>query len=195
MLVPEIWQALARSTGIEKLNATTRDVPIYEELMQLRLDTLEHHDVAMSEIVEVIESLEPLSGAIDFMKWARQRFQVVILSDTFYEFAMPLISKLGYPLLLSHHLVIRDDRIVDYRLRLDDPKRAAVQAFKSLNFKVFAAGDSYNDVGMLEAADRGYFFDAPERVSLDYPKIPTIFGYQNLIRVLDEQIAEALVQE
>lgn len=194
VLVPEIWQALARSTGIDKLNATTRDVPIYDELMRLRLDTLEHHDIPMREIVEVIETLEPLPGAIDFMNWARKRFQIAILSDTFYEFAMPLMSKFEFPLLLCHHLVLQNDRIVDYRLRLDDPKTVAVQSFKALNFKVVAAGDSYNDVGMLQAANRGYFFDAPEKVTIDYPEIPTIVGYNELLTALDEYLDEMKAQ-
>ena len=188
VLVPEIWHAIARATEIEALNRTTRDIPVYDDLMQLRLRALERHDVAMSRIDEVIESLEPLPGAVEFMVWAQRRFQVAILSDTFYEFAMPLMIKLDYPFLLCHRLEIENDRIIGYRLRQDDPKSAAVRAFQTLNFRVYAVGDSYNDIGMLQSADRGYFFNAPERVTSTCPDIAAVEGYDRLKLALEEHL-------
>lgn len=180
VLVPEIWQAVARDTGIDALNKTTRDIPVYDELMRMRLDMLERHDLRLPTIQRVIAGLEPLPGAADFMAWARERFQVVVLSDTFYDFAMPLIAKLGYPVLLCHRLVVEDERIVDYRLRQPDPKRHAVRAFHAMNYRVLAAGDSFNDLGMLEEADLGIFFNAPAGVLAAHPDITSVTGYAEL---------------
>ena len=185
VLVPEMWQAIARDRHIDELQRTTRDVPVYDDLMQLRLRALTRHDVPFSAMLDVIRSLEPLPGATDFLAWARERFQLAILSDTFYEFAMPLVAKLGYPLLLCHKLTVEDDYIVGYRLRQDNPKQAAVEAFQALGYTVCAAGDSFNDVGMLRAANHGFFFDAPAKVTAAHPAIDAVRGYDELAASLE----------
>lgn len=186
VLVPEIWQAVAAHTGIDELRKTTRDVPVYDDLMALRLDVLREHDLPLGTIQQVIDGLEPLPGAPEFLGWARQRFQVVIVSDTFYQFAAPLMAKLGWPTLLCHDLVVEDDRIVDYRIRQSDPKRCSVRAFQSLNYRVLAAGDSYNDVSMLEEADAGFFFRAPDNVRTEFPQFPFTADYRELERLLEQ---------
>ena len=185
VLVPEMWQAVATDRAIEDLQKTTRDIPIYDDLMQLRLRALARHEVPFSAMLEMIRSLEPLPGATDFLAWARERFQVAIVSDSFYEFAMPLVAKLGYPLLLCHKLDIENDHIVGYRLRQNNPKPAAVEAFQALGYTVCAAGDSYNDVGMLQAANHGFFFNAPTRVTSDYSAIAAVRGYDDLTATLE----------
>lgn len=184
VLIPEIWQAVADRTGIDALRKTTRDIPVYDELMQMRLGVLREHDVRLSTIRDVIDTLEPLPGAPEFLGWARQHFQVAIVSDTFYQFAMPLMAKLGWPTLLCHRLVVQDDRIVDYRIRQPDPKRRSVQAFRSLNYRVLAAGDSFNDVSMLEEADAGFFFCAPDNVRGQFPQYPFAGDYEALKALL-----------
>lgn len=184
VLIPEIWQAVAVETGIDDLQKTTRDVPVYDDLMQFRLGVLAEHDIRMSTITSVIDRLEPLPGAAAFLDWAREHYQVAILSDTFYEFAAPFMAKLGNPFLLCHRLEVVDDRIVGYRLRQPDPKRCSVQAFHSLRYRVLAAGDSFNDVPMLEEADESYFFDAPDNVLAAHPDIPGVFGYPALQQAL-----------
>ena len=180
VLVPEIWQAVADKTGIEALRKTTRDIPVYDELMQLRLGVLAEHDLSMVLIESVIETLDPLPGANEFLGWARQRYQVVIISDTFYQFAAPLMAKLGWPTLLCHQLVVENDRITGYSIRQPDPKRCSVKAFKSLEYRVLAAGDSYNDVSMLDEADAGFFYMAPDNVRADYPQYPFAQSYSEL---------------
>lgn len=189
VLIPEIWQAVADRTGIDALRKTTRDIPVYDDLMKLRLGVLAEHDLPLSTIQSVIDQLDPLPGAPEFLGWARQRFQVAIISDTFYQFAMPLMAKLGWPTLLCHRLVVEDDRIVDYRIRQPDPKRHSVRAFQSLNYRVLAAGDSYNDVSMLEEADAGFFFCAPDNVRAEYPQYPHATDYQALMTLLEEAAA------
>lgn len=184
VLIPEIWLAVADRTGIDALRKTTRDIPVYDDLMQLRLGTLAEHDLPLSLVQDVIDTLEPLPGAPEFLGWARQHFQVAIISDTFYQFAMPLMAKLGWPTLLCHELVVKADRIVDYRIRQPDPKRCAVQAFQSLNYTVLAAGDSYNDVSMLEQADAGFFYCAPDNVLTEFPQYPAAADYAELQRLL-----------
>ncbi len=184
VLVPEMWQAVASHRAIEDLQKTTRDVPIYDDLMQLRLRALARHEVPFSVMLEVIRSLEPLPGAGEFLAWARERFQMAIVSDSFYEFAMPLMAKLGHPLLLCHKLDVENDRIVGYRLRQDNPKRAAVEAFQALGYTVCAVGDSYNDVGMLQAANHGCFFNAPTQVTSTYPAIDAVRGFDDLTATL-----------
>ncbi|MFP6816824.1 MAG: bifunctional phosphoserine phosphatase/homoserine phosphotransferase ThrH [Pseudomonadales bacterium] len=184
VLVPEIWQAVADETGIEALRKTTRDIPVYDDLMQLRLSVLAEHDLSMSLIASVIDTLEPLAGATEFLDWSRQRYQVAIISDTFYEFAAPLMARLGWPMLLCHRLLVKDDRITGYEIRQPDPKRCAVRAFKSLEYRVLAAGDSYNDVSMLEEADAGFFFMAPDKVRNDYPEYPFAQSYPELQALL-----------
>ena len=180
VLVPEIWRAVARRTGIAALNKTTRDIPVYDDLMRSRLAILDEHRLRLSTIEDVIAGMEPFPGAVGLMAWAQERFQVAVLSDTFYEFGMPLMAKLGYPLLLCHRLVVQDDRVVGYRLRQQDPKRQAVRAFHAMNYRVVAAGDSFNDVGMLEEADAGLFFDAPPGVLAQYPAFKAVNGYDEL---------------
>ena len=185
VLIPEIWQAVAARTGIDELNKTTRDIPVYDDLMQLRLGVLRQHDLSLSLIEEVIGGLDPLPGADEFLDWARERFQVAIISDTFYQFAMPLMAKLGRPTLLCHKLEVQNDRIVGYRIRQPDPKRCSVQAFKSLRYRVFAAGDSYNDISMLEEADAGFFYRAPAKVRGEFPQYPAAESYSDLQALLE----------
>ena len=184
VLVPEIWQAVAESTGISALRKTTRDIPVYDDLMRARLAILDEHSLPLGTIEEVITGLDPLPGAVEFLAWARTRYQVAILSDTFYEFGMPLMAKLGYPLLLCHRLVVDGKHIVGYRLRQEDPKRQAVRAFHAMNYRVIAAGDSYNDVAMLQEADEGLFFDAPPSVVAQYPAFRAVGGYDELAAAL-----------
>ena len=184
VLVPEVWQAVADRTGITALRKTTRDIPVYDDLMRARLAILDEHSLPLSTIRDVIAGLDPLPGASDFLDWARERYQVAILSDTFYEFGMPLMAKLGHPLLLCHRLIVDGGRIVGYRLRQDDPKRQAVRAFHAMNYRVIAAGDSYNDVAMLDEADVGLFFDAPPSVVAQYPSFQAVTGYDQLVTAL-----------
>jgi phosphoserine/homoserine phosphotransferase len=181
VLVPEIWIGVSKTTGIEALAATTRDVPDYDELMRQRLTLLKEHNLRLPDIEEVIAGMEPLPGAGEFLDWMRERFQVVILSDTFYEFAQPLMRQLGHPTLLCHRLTIDDNQnVVDYRLRQADPKRKSVQAFKALSYRTIASGDSYNDLSMLEEADAGILFSPPASVMRDYPQYPVARDYQQL---------------
>ena len=180
VLIPEIWQAVAASTGVDGLQKTTRDIPIYDDLMAYRLRLLDQNRITLSQIQKEIEKMDPLPGAIDFLDWAKERFQVAIISDTFYEFAMPLIAKLRDPMLLCHHLLLDGDKIVGYRLRQSDPKRSSVRAFKSLDLKVVAAGDSFNDVSMLQEANAGFFFKAPKAVIDQYPDYELADNYEDL---------------
>lgn len=180
VLVPEIWINVAERTGIDDLRLTTRDIPDYDELMRHRLGVLDKHDLKLSDIQAVIKDMGPLEGAGDFLDWLRQRYQVVILSDTFYEFGMPLMAHLGYPTLFCHKLAVRDDHIVDYRLRQNDQKREAVKSFHALNFKVIAAGDSYNDTSMLGEADAGILFCPPQNVIDEFPQFPVTTNYNEL---------------
>ncbi|MGU3304825.1 bifunctional phosphoserine phosphatase/homoserine phosphotransferase ThrH [Pseudomonas sp. M5A4_2d] len=181
VLVPEIWIAFAEKTGIESLRATTRDIPDYDVLMKQRLRILDEHGLKLADIQEVIATLKPLDGAIDFVNWLRERFQVVILSDTFYEFSQPLMRQLGFPTLLCHRLITdENDRVVSYKLRQKDPKRQSVLAFKTLYYRVIAAGDSYNDTTMLGEADRGILFHAPENVIREFPQFPAVHTFEDL---------------
>ncbi len=184
VLAPEIWVGVAAETGIDALALTTQDIPVYTELMDRRLALLAEHNIGLNRIQEVIGNLKPLPGAREFLDWARKRFQVAIISDTFYEFAMPIMAQLGYPMLLCHQLEIANDKIVGYRLRQTDPKRHSVSAFQSLTIKVLAAGDSYNDIPMLEQADEGYFFMAPENIREQYPQYKNANSYDELQKLL-----------
>ena len=185
VLIPEIWKAVATSTRVDGLEKTTRDIPVYDDLMSFRLRLLSQNRITLSQIQKEIEKMDPLPGAIDFLGWAKERFQVAIISDTFYEFAMPLVSKLGNPMLLCHHLLLDGDKIVGYRLRQNDPKRWSVRAFKSLDLKVVAAGDSFNDVSMLQEADAGFFFKAPKAVIDQYPDYELADNYEELKRLVE----------
>lgn len=180
VLVPEIWINVAERTGVPDLRLTTRDIPDYDVLMQRRLSILAQHDLGLADIQAVIDDLGPLEGAGDFLRWLRERFQVVILSDTFYEFAAPLMRQLDWPTLLCHRLEIANNRIVNYRLRQPDAKRQAVQAFQALNFTVIAVGDSYNDIAMLTAANTGILFCPPPRFAEEFPQLPITRTYDEL---------------
>lgn len=178
VLIPEVWINFAERTGIPELRATTRDIPDYDVLMQQRLRILKEHKLGLPDIQEVIDGMGPLEGAREFLDWLRERFQVVILSDTFYEFAAPLMRQLGWPTLLCHKLSVDENGFVkDYHLRQKDAKRQAVIAFKNLNFRVIAAGDSYNDTTMLAEADRGILFRPPQNVIDEFPQYPVITDY------------------
>ncbi|MEM1113570.1 MAG: bifunctional phosphoserine phosphatase/homoserine phosphotransferase ThrH [Pseudomonadota bacterium] len=181
VLVPEIWIAFAQKTGIEELRATTRDVPDYDELMQQRLRILDAHKLRIQDIQSVIAGLEPLPGALDFLDWLRERFQVIILSDTFYEFSEPLMRQLRWPTLFCHRLVTDESgRVVDYKLRQVDPKRSSVKALHTLNYRVIAAGDSYNDTTMLSEADVGILFHAPDNVIAEFPEFKAVQEFGDL---------------
>ena len=181
VLIPEIWIAFAEKTGIEELRATTRDIPDYDVLMKQRLGLLDQHGLTIDDIQQVIATLEPLPGAADFLNWLRERFQVIILSDTFYEFSQPLMRQLGWPTLLCHRLITDEQgRVVDYKLRQTDPKRASVKALHSLNYRVIAAGDSYNDTTMLSEADAGILFHAPQNVIDEFPQFPSVQTFEEL---------------
>lgn len=180
VLIPEIWQAVAARTGVADLGKTTRDIPVYDDLMQLRLRALEAAGVTYKTITDVLAEVEPLPGAVEFLDWARERFQVAIISDTFYEFGQPMMAKLGNPLLLCHKLDVQDGYIKGYKLRQEDPKRHSVTAFQSLGYTVFAAGDSFNDVSMLDQANKGAFFCAPENVAEQFPQYERTETYAQL---------------
>lgn len=184
VLTPEIWIAVADHTGIDSLRRTTRDEPDYDVLMKGRLDALAANGVTFSTIAEVIGGLAPLDGAVEFVRELQSRVPVVLLSDTFEQFAGPLMAQLGDPTLLCHRLVIEGDRIVDYALRLPDQKRSAVQAFHGLNYHVVAAGDSYNDTSMLLEADRGILFRAPDNVRSEFPQFPACTTHDELLAAL-----------
>jgi phosphoserine/homoserine phosphotransferase len=181
VLVPEIWINFAERTGIDELRLTTRDEPDYDVLMKRRLQILAENGLGLPDIQDVIGHMSPLPGAPEFMTWLKERFQVVILSDTFYQFAKPLMAQLGFPTLLCHDLEIADDgRVVDYRIRLQDQKREAVKSLHGLNFKVVAAGDSYNDTAMLAEADAGILFRPPDNVIEEFPQFPVTTTYEAL---------------
>lgn len=180
VLVPEIWINVAERTGVEELRLTTRDIADYDELMTHRLRVLDAHGIRLSQIQQVIAQMGPLPGAAAFLDWLRERFQVMILSDTFYQFGMPLMAHLGHPTLLCHDLEIADDRIVGYRLRQSDQKTKAVAALQSLNLRVVATGDSYNDTGMLGQAEAGILFSPPDSVVAQFPQFPVARDYDAL---------------
>lgn len=181
VLVPEIWIKFAEKTGIEALKATTRDIPDYDVLMQQRLRILEENNLGLREIQEVIATLEPLPGAVEFIDWLRERFQVIILSDTFYEFSQPLMRQLGFPTLFCHRLETDEKgRVINYHLRQKDPKRQSILALKTLYYRIIAAGDSYNDTTMLAEADAGILFHAPQNVIDEFPQFPAAHNYEEL---------------
>ena len=181
VLIPEIWIAFAEKTGIDELRATTRDIPDYDVLMKQRLRILHQHGLGLNEIQEVIATLEPLPGAGEFTDWLRERFQVIILSDTFYEFSQPLMRQLGFPTLLCHKLEVDGSgKVVNYKLRQANPKRQAVVALKSIYYRVIAAGDSYNDTTMLAEADAGILFHAPDNVIAEFPQFPAVHTFDDL---------------
>ncbi len=182
VLVPEIWIAVAEKTGIRELRRTTRDEPDFDKLMRERLAILGQHDLKLSDTQRVIGALRPLAGAKEFLDELRSVVQVILLSDTFEQFASPLLRQLGWPTLLCHRLVVQNDRIVNYALRLPEQKRRAVAAFKALNYQVIAAGDSFNDTAMLGEAHVGFLFRAPEKVKTQFPQFPAVEYYAELMK-------------
>ena len=190
VLVPEIWIEFSRRTGIAEFARTTRDEPDYDRLMRYRLDLLARHGLKLADIQRVIDGMGPMEGAREFLDDLRSRHQVIILSDTFYEFAEPLMRQLGRPTLFCHRLEVDDEGFVsDYKLRLPDQKRAAVNALKALNFSVIAAGDSYNDTGMLLAADAGFFIHPPASIVGQFPQFPVTRNYAELGAAIAEASA------
>jgi len=187
VLVPEIWIAFAEKTGIENLRLTTRDIPDYDELMRGRLKILNDNNLKISDIQNVIKQVYPMEGAKDFLSWLKTEFQVIILSDTFNQFAGPLMEKLDYPTLFCHDLIIDNSgRITDYKLRIQDAKTKAVKALQRLNLKVIAAGDSYNDTGMLNQAEAGILFRAPNKVIEEFPQFPVTLNYEGFKKTFIE---------
>ena len=181
VLIPEIWIGFAEKTGIDELRATTRDIPDYDVLMKQRLRLLNENQLGLRDIQEVIATMVPLPGAKDFVFWLKEHFQVVILSDTFYEFSHPLMRQLDFPTLFCHKLVTDENgTIIDYKLRQEDPKRQCVMAFHGLNYRVIASGDSYNDTTMLSEADAGILFKAPDKVIEEFPQFPSVTSYDEL---------------
>ena len=189
VLIPEIWIAVAERTGIDGLLRTTRDEPDYDVLMRYRLGLLAEHGLTMSLIEDVIAGLVPLPGAHDFLAKLRARTQLIILSDTFEQFARPFMRQLDWPTVFCHRLVVADDRIVDYRLRQPDQKRKSVQAFHGMNYRVIAAGDSYNDTTMLGEADAGFLFHAPANVIAEFPQFPALDSYDELLDAITAQLS------
>ena len=188
VLVPEIWIAVAERTGIDGLRRTTRDEPDYDVLMRGRLALLEQHGLRMSDMEAVIATLQPLDGALEFLDELRARTQVLILSDTFEQFGRPLMRQLNWPALLCHRLLVADDRIVDYCLRMPDQKRHAVEALRALNYRIVSAGDSYNDTAMLIAADAGFLFHAPDAVKAEFPQFDAVDTYDELLALIVAQL-------
>jgi phosphoserine/homoserine phosphotransferase len=184
VLTPEIWIAVAEKTKIPELRRTTRDEPDYDKLMRGRLEILNRHNLKLSDIQQVIGALRPLDGAKEFLDELRTLTQVLILSDTFEQFAAPLLRRLGWPTLLCHKLVVENDRIVDYKLRVADQKKKAVAAFKSLNYHVISAGDSYNDTAMLGEANVGFLIHAPEKVKKEFPQFKAVESHADLMKLI-----------
>ena len=189
VLTPEIWIAVAEKTGINELRRTTRDEPDYDKLMRSRLKILDQHGLKLIDIQHVIETLPPLPGGKAFLDELRSFVQVIILSDTFEQFAAPLLHQLGWPTLLCHRLIVEKDRIVNYQLRVPEQKQRAVAAFKLLNYHVIAAGDAFNDTAMLGEAHVGFLFRAPENVKRQFPQFEAVEKYEDLLRLIREAMA------
>jgi phosphoserine/homoserine phosphotransferase len=189
VLTPEIWIAVAEKTGIPELRRTTRDEPDYDQLMRGRLAILDRHGLKLTDIQEVIGSLRPLEGGKAFLDELRSRVQVIILSDTFEQFAAPLLRQLGWPTLLCHRLVVEQDRVVNYQLRIREQKREAVAAFKRMNYHVISAGDSFNDTAMLLEANVGFLFRAPDNVKLQFPQFRAVETYPDLLGLIQGAMA------
>ncbi|NLH72372.1 MAG: bifunctional phosphoserine phosphatase/homoserine phosphotransferase ThrH [Verrucomicrobia bacterium] len=187
VLTPEIWIAVAEKTGIPELRLTTRDVPDYDVLMRGRLALLAKHGLCLSHIQSVISTLQPLDGALEFLRELRAFTQVIILSDTFEQFAQPLLRQLEWPTLFCHRLVVENDRIVGYQIRVREQKQRAVAALKSLNYRVIAVGDSYNDTAMLKEADVGFLFRAPENVRREFPQFKSVEDYPDLLNLIRKE--------
>jgi phosphoserine/homoserine phosphotransferase len=188
VLIPEVWIAVAETTGIDGLLRTTRDEPDYDALMRYRLDLLAEHGLGLEKIQEVIETLQPMPGARGFLDALRERTQVIILSDTFEQFATPFMRQLGWPTIMCHRLVVDGDTVTNYELRQHDQKRKAVEAFQSLNFQIVAAGDSYNDTSMLGAAEAGFLFRSPDNVIAEFPQFTAFTEYDDLLAAITNEL-------
>ncbi len=189
VLTPEIWIAVAEQTKIPELRRTTRDEPDYDKLMRGRLALLDQHGLKLSDLQNVIGTLRPLNGAKEFLDELRSLVQVIILSDTFEQFAAPLLRQLGWPTLLCHRLIVENDRIVNYQLRVPDQKKKAVAAFKSLNYHVISAGDSFNDTAMLSEANVGFLIHAPENVKQQFPQFKAVESLADLLKLIKQALA------
>ena len=188
VLIPEIWQCLAKEVDSEELMLTTQDIKSYEELMDLRMKIVNEKNIKLSDIQSIVKKMEPFDEAKEFLDWARSNFQVTIVSDTFYELAWPLVEKLGFPSIICHNMTIKDDVITGYKLRQENNKQKVVQALKQLKFKVFASGDSYNDINMLREADLGIFFQAPDHIKEEYPDLLTASSHDELKSILERNL-------
>ena len=189
VFVPEIWINVAERTGIDELRLTTRDISDYDVLMKRRLSILDANKLKLKDITDVIAGMEPLPGAREFLDWLRARTQVIVVSDTYEEFARPLMEKLGWPTLLCHNLTIDESgAIADYNLRQADGKRNVARAFKDLNYRVLAMGDSYNDVNMLKEAHRGILFRPPQNVIDEFPQFPVTTNYEELQAIFEQEL-------
>jgi phosphoserine/homoserine phosphotransferase len=188
VLVPEIWIAVAEKTGIKELRRTTRDEPNYDKLMRGRLDLLDQHGLKLSDIQNVISTLHPLPGGKEFLDELRSLTQVLILSDTFEQFAKPLMQQLAWPTLLCHRLVVENDRITDYQIRIPEQKQKAVAALKLLNYHVISAGDSFNDTAMLAEADVGFLFHAPDNIKQQFPQFKAVDEYGDLLQLIQPSL-------
>jgi phosphoserine/homoserine phosphotransferase len=189
VLTPEIWIAVAEKTKIPELRRTTRDEPDYDKLMRYRIEILDRHGIKLSHIQEVIGTLKPLPGGKEFLDELRSLVQVIILSDTFEQFASPLLRQLGWPVLLCHRLVVENDRIVDYQLRIREQKREAVAAFKRMNYHVISGGDSFNDTAMLLEANVGILFRAPDAVKKQFPQFKAVESHTELLKLIKAVLA------
>lgn len=190
VFLPEVWIEVALKVGIEELKLTTRDISDYDVLMKKRLSILKENNLKIKDITDVIATIDPLEGATQTLDWIRERAQIIILSDTYEEFAMPMMKKLNYPALLCHSLTIENDgTIKDYNIRIESQKKKAVQAFKNMNYTVTAFGDSYNDTQMILEADNGFFYNPPESVIKDFPKIPVTKNYDE-VKTMIESLLE-----
>ncbi len=192
VFLPEVWIAVAEATGVEQLQLTTRDIADYSELMQLRMEILREHGLTLGDIQAVIAGLDPLPGAVDFMDWVRRQSRLIVLTDSFYQFLEPFMPKLRYPTIFAHQLVVDDDNmIVDYRLRVPDSKRVAMESFHTLGFRTMAFGDSFNDTSMLKAANVGVFFRPPESVAERFPDFAVTHTYAALRGEIEAFLAQA----
>ena len=184
MLIPEIWAEVAKHTGEEKFNLTTQDIKDYSELMDMRMELVDSMNISMNDLNNLVDKMEPFEGANDFLDWARDNFQVTIVSDSFYELAWPLIRKLGTPNMVCNHLDVDQNKLKGYKLRQNENKKKVIQALQSLKYKVFASGDSYNDIQMLKEADFGVFFKAPSHIRSEFPEIEAVESHQELKELL-----------
>lgn len=189
VFVPEVWINVAEKTGIEALRRTTRDEPDYDKLMHYRMKILDEHGLKLHDIQNVIAQIKPLPGAMEFIAWVKERTQLIVVSDTFIQFADPLMKQLGRPTLFCHTLIMDEtNRIIDYKLRQKDPKRKTIEALQSLTYQVIAMGDSYNDTSMLQQADVGILFNPPQNVIDDFPLLPVTYNYEELKEIMTQYL-------